>query len=198
LRRPPSSAHDPGCPGRAPDPLRQHGPKHEQTEDEQKGNDHAGGHLQPDHPLLHEVPAVLAVVGDVQACHERVHRAGCCPERDHESDDGHHHTGGGVVVQALQAVVEKRDRFFRCDLTEVLHEIADRVWAGDEREQAGRDKECRGYGEECAVGERGGDHWHVVIKRLLARAPDDCKVIALGQIGEAGVGLSGFGASGCG
>ena len=83
-------------------------------------------------------------------------------------------TRGGVVVQALQAVVEKRDRFFRCDLAEVLHQIADRVRAGNEREQAGRDKERRGYGEECAVGECGGDHWHVVIERLLAGAPDDC------------------------
>jgi hypothetical protein len=30
--------------------------------------------------------------------------------------------------------------FFRCDLAEVLHEIADRVWAGNEGEQAGRDQ----------------------------------------------------------
>src|SRR4029453_10304111 len=82
--------------------------------------------------------------------------------------------------------------FFRCDLAEVLHEIADRVRAGNEREQAGRDKEHRGNGEERAVSERGGDNGHVVIKRLPTGPPDDCEVVASGEIGEAGIGLSGF------
>ena len=152
---------------KAAEPVADDRAEDEEPEREREGDGEAREHSERRQPLPQKAPRLLAVVDAVEPAHEGVHRARGRPERQHEPEDDEDDPAALVLGHARQALADELDRLGRDDVVEAVEHRLDRVRPRRLREDADGYEEHRGDGEECVVGERGGDVRDRVVPRLL-------------------------------
>ncbi len=175
-------------PSASPDPVLEERTEDEQDPDECDRDCEDAGESERDESLAPEGAVVVAVEGGVERVHVHGHGSGRAPDREREAHDDERDAGRGSSLEPGEAVAEELRRLGRHDRPEAVHQVADRLGAREDREQADRDEQDRRNREEGAVGERGRDHRDLVVDRLLAGSDEDRAPVAPRQVAS-GLGL---------
>ncbi len=129
----------------------------------------------------------VAVVGGVERGHVHVMALVDAQSASAKPDDDERDAGRRSSLEPGEAVAEELRRLGRHERPEAVHQVADRLGAREEREQAECDEQDRRNREEGAVGEGRRDHRDLVVDRLLARPDEDRAPVAPRQVGQSRV-----------